>query len=325
LQVRHGELYALTRFALRRVAAGIVILFVVSIMIFSLVELLPGDAAVVSAEQFVTPAELAAERHQLGLDRPATTRYADWLNALVHGNLGKSLVTERPVTAIIGDRLGNTLTLGGVALLVSVPLALLFGVVGGTREGRRVDHLISSTSLALVAIPEFVLAAVLIVLFAFALGILPAVSLLPAGAVPLEHPDILVLPVMTLAFGISAFGARFVRASVADVMRSRYVEMARLNGVPEQRVILRHVLPNALAPSVQVLAALTGLLVGGSVLVETIFAYPGLGAMLASSVSSQDGPVVEGVGMLIATVLVAAYAVADLLLILLIPKLRTSV
>jgi peptide/nickel transport system permease protein len=129
---------------------------------------------------------------------------------------------------------------------------------------------------------------------------------------------------MTLGTGIAAFGARFVRASVADVMRSRYVEMARLNGVPERRVILRHVLPNALAPSVQVLAALTALLVGGSVLVETIFAYPGLGAMLSGSVTNRDGPVVEGVGMLIATVLVFAYTLADLLLIVLIPKLRTT-
>jgi peptide/nickel transport system permease protein len=325
---RHTELYALGRFVVRRLVAAAAVLLVVSILIFALVELLPGDAALLRSSQSILqgsdPAVLAEMRHELGLDRPATTRYADWLGGLLRGDLGTSLIADRPVTEIIEDRLGNTLVLGGLALLVSLPAALLLGIVAGTREGRRADYLITGASLALVAIPEFVLAAVLIVLFAFALGILPAVSLLPGGESPLAHPDILVLPVATLGLGIAAFGARFVRASVAEVMRSRYVEMARLNGVPERRVILRHVLPNALAPSVQVLAALTAVLVGGSVLVETIFAYPGLGATLASSVSSQDGPVVEGVGMLVATVLVVAYLLADLLLILLIPKLRTT-
>jgi peptide/nickel transport system permease protein len=319
----------MARFAVRRLAAAVVILFFVSILIFGLIEFLPGDAALLQSTRSIldvlSPAQLEELRHELGLDRPATERYWDWFTGLLQGDLGNSLLADRPVTEIIQDRLGNTLILGGAALLVSLPLALLLGIVAGTREGKRIDHAISGTSLGVVAIPEFVLAAVLIVLFTFALGLLPAVSILSGGESPLAHPDILALPVSTLGAGFAAFGARFVRASVAEVMRSRYVEMARLNGVPERRVILRHVLPNALAPSVQVLAALTGVLVGGSVLVETIFAYPGLGATFASSVTSQDVPVVEALGMLIATVLVAAYTIADFLLILLIPKLRTTV
>jgi peptide/nickel transport system permease protein len=318
----------MARFAIRRLAAAGVILFLVSILIFGLIELLPGDAALLQSTRSIldvlSPAQLQELRHELGLDRPATERYWDWFTGLLQGDLGTSLLADRPVTEIIQDRLGNTLILGGLALLVSLPIALLLGIVAGTREGKRIDHAITGTSLAVVAIPEFVLAAVLIVLFTFALGLLPAVSILAGGESPLAHPDILVLPVSTLGAGFAAFGARFVRASVADVMRSRYVEMARLNGVPERRVILRHVLPNALAPSVQVLAALTGVLVGGSVLVETIFAYPGLGATFASSVTNQDVPVVEALGMLIATVLVAAYTIADFVLILLIPKLRTT-
>lgn len=325
-RTRQSEMYALARVALRRLVAAAAVLFVVSILIFGLVEVLPGDAAMIQSSQrmFVEDAELELHRHHLGLDRPAPVRYLDWLQGAVQGDLGRSAVSDREVTAMIGDFLGNTLILGVLTLCVAIPLALLFGILAGTREGRMTDHAVSSAGLALVAIPEFVLAAVLIVVFAFALGILPAVSLVPPGESPLSEPKILVLPVVTLAIGIAAYGARFVRASVSEVMRSRYVEMARLNGVPERRVILRYVLPNALAPSVQVLAALTALLVGGSVLVETIFAYPGLGAMLAGAVNDQDGPVVEGVGMLIATVLVVAYLVADLLLILLIPKLRTS-
>jgi peptide/nickel transport system permease protein len=326
--LRQSELFMIARFAARRVLAGVAILVLVSVLIFGLIDLLPGDAALLqstrSMMQSGTPAQVAAIRHQFGLDRPASVRYWEWFSGLLHGDLGNSLLAQRPVTAIIGDRLGNTLTLGTVTLAIAVPLALLLGILAGTREGRRLDHAITGASLGLVAIPEFVLAAVLIVVFTFALGLLPAVSILPAGESPLAHPQILVLPVATLATGIAAYGARFVRAGVADVMRSRYVEMARLNGVPERRVVLRHVLPNALAPSVQVLAAVTGVLVGGAVLVETIFAYPGLGATLSSAVAQQDAPVVEGLGMLIATVLVAAYTIADLVLILLIPKLRTT-
>lgn len=326
--MRQNELYMIARFAVRRIAVAAVVLLVVSLLIFGLVEILPGDAATLKGAGLILegadPAQVESVRREFGLDRPATERYWDWLTGLLDGDLGRSLLAARPVTDIIGDRLGNTLVLGACTLIVAIPLALLLGVLAGTREGRRLDGAITGTSLAIVAIPEFVLAAVLIVVFSFWLGLFPPISLLPGGESPLAHPSILALPVFTLATGTAAFGARFVRASVADVMRSRYVEMARLNGVPERRLILRDVLPNALAPSVQVLAALTGVLVGGAVLVETIFAYPGLGATFASSVSSQDVPVVEGLGMLIAAVLVTAYTLADLGLILLIPKLRTT-
>ena len=323
-----SELYALARFAVKRLAVALVVLVAVSMMIFALVEVLPGDAATIRGAGVLfaggDPAQIQQIHKEYGLDRPLITRYWDWLSGLPRGDLGNSLLSKRPVTAIIGDRIGNTLILGVGALTFAVPLALLLGILAGTREGRRVDQGITGASLAVVAIPEFVLAAVLIVIFAFWLKLLPPVSILTGGESPLAHPNVLVLPVLTLGLGIAAFGARFVRASVAEVMRSRYVEMARLNGVAERRVILSHVLPNALAPSVQVLAALTGLLVGGSVLVETIYAYPGVGAMLAAAVAAEDVPLVEGIGMLVATVLVVAYALADLALLVLIPKLRTT-
>jgi peptide/nickel transport system permease protein len=267
---------------------------------------------------------LAQTRHQLGLDRPATVRYREWITGLVHGDMGQSLLDSQPVSAVIEARIGNTAILGGLTILIMVPLALAIGIFSGTREGRRSDRAVSSVTLFVIAIPEFVIAAILIALFALAWKLLPAASLIPSGKSPLSAPSLLVLPVLALVIPIASSTSRQIRAGVADVMRARHVELARLKGVPERYVIVRHVLPNAIAPSIQVIASSMSLVIGGSVIVETVFAYPGIGSALAAAVTTRNFPLVEGIVMLLATVLLIAYMLADLAVVLLNPKLRTA-
>ncbi|TYB48184.1 ABC transporter permease [Actinomadura chibensis] len=313
------------RFLLRRILGGLAILPPLSVLVFAAIEVLPGDAAVYAlAGQNPSPELLAQTRHRLGLDRSAPDRYLDWLAGLPHGDLGRSAINGQSVSAVIEGRIGNTVVLGVLVVLLMVPLALGIGAFAGTREGRAGDRVLSLVTLCLVAVPEFVLAAALIVVFAFALDVLPATSIFPVEDSPLAHPTVLVLPVTTLALVAASGAARQVRVGVADVMRSRYVETARLKGLPERRVVLRHVIPNAVGPSLQVLAGSVGVVIGGSVIVETVFSYPGLGSALAAAVTTRDFALVEGIVMLLAAALVVAYTAADLAVTLLTPKLRTA-
>ncbi|MER7007138.1 ABC transporter permease [Dactylosporangium sp. NPDC000555] len=316
---------AVTAFLARRLTTSVVMLFALSVVVFAAIEVLPGDAAIYAiAGQNPTAELLEQTRHQLGLDRSAPERYFSWLLGILRGDFGQSALTGQSVSGVVGDRVGNTVALGSLTILFMIPLALALGVFGGTREGRRADRTTSALILAVVAVPEFVLAAALTALFSFGLHWLPATSLFPTEDSPLLHPEVLVLPVLTLVLFSASGASRQVRAGVADVMRSRYVEMARLKGLPERRVVLRHVIPNSIAPSLQILASSIGVVTGGSVIVETVFSYPGLGSALATAVTTRDFPLVEGVVMLLATTLLLAYTAADLAVLLLTPKLRTT-
>jgi peptide/nickel transport system permease protein len=315
--------HPLVAFVVRRTATGIVLLFLVSILIFAATQILPGDAAQAILGRTATPAAVSALREELHLDRPASSRYASWLSGLLSGDLGTSLSAQIPVRDLIGDRIRNTAILALATLVLMVPLSLLFGVVAGTRAGRPADHVISGTSLALIAVPEFVTATLLILLLAIWAKLLPPVSLV-GGASPLRTPSVLVLPVLTLLLASLAQTIRMVRAGVVDVMRADYIESARLNGVSERRVVLKHGLRNALAPSIQVLTLNIQWLVGGVVIVETVFQYPGIGQLLVQAVSVRDIPLVEALAVLIAGVYIALNIVADLLVVLLVPKLRTA-
>jgi peptide/nickel transport system permease protein len=204
------------------------------------------------------------------------------------------------------------------------PVAIGLGVVAGTRRGTAADHVISSTTLAFIALPEFLVGTLLVLIFAVSLGLFPPVSLIPPGESPLLHPDLLVLPVATLCAVGSAYVVRMVRAGVLEAMTSDYVDWARLNGIRERRVVLRHGLRNALAPTVQVLALTLQWLVGGIIVVEAVFGYPGLGELLVQGVVTRDLPLVQAVATLIAIVYISINVVADLLVVLLIPKLRTA-
>jgi peptide/nickel transport system permease protein len=311
-------------FVIRRIGAGIALLFVVSILIFWCTEILPGNAAYAVLGRNADPVALKAVSHQLGLDKPATERYLDWLSGFVHGDLGTSLTAHERVSTLITARLENTVILAGLALLVLIPLALILGVITGTRVGRPIDHIISTVSLAGIAIPDFVVATLLIYVFAVRLGSLPAVSLISPGTSPLSKPSALVLPVAALVIVGLAYMVRIVRAGMMEVMGSEYVQMARLSGISERRVIFHHALRNALAPAVQVTALTLTWLVGGIFIVESIFAYPGIGQGLVQAVIARDIPTVQSVGMLIAIFYVAVNIAADVVVVLLIPKLRTA-
>jgi peptide/nickel transport system permease protein len=314
----------LLRFVLRRVAVGVLLVVVVSAIVFAATEVLPGDAARAILGRTATPAAVEELRATLELDRPPLERYLDWLGGLLQGDLGTSLSTRGPVTDAVGDRLVNTLALAGTAALLMIPLSLLLGAFAGTRPGRPGDLAVSGGSLAFIAVPEFVTATVLILLFAVGLALVPPVSILAPGVSPWSDPTLLVLPVAALLLASVAQNVRMVRAGVVESMNSDYVQMARLSGIPEREVVLRHGLRNALAPAVQVIAFNLQWLIGGIVVVEYIFQYPGIGQLLAQAVALRDIPLVQSLAVLIAAVYIALNILADLLVVLLVPKLRTS-
>lgn len=296
----------------RRLAGAAVVLVVVSAVLFAAVELLPGDVATQILGQNATPERVAALRDELSLDEPAPVRYARWLGGVVRGDLGEAATSDRSVRETIGARLANTAILAGLAFATLAVGAVGLGVLAGRRVGGRLDVGVSTAALAAVSLPEFVVAGLLVSGVALGLGWLPAVSLVPIGGTPLDRPEILVLPVVSLAVVGGAFGARLIRAVVADAGHLPHIEAARLAGLSEAKVVWRHLLPAAAGPVAQVLAFMVPYLVGGTVVVERVFSYPGVGMLLVEQVGQRDAPVVEAIGLLLAAAVVAGFLVADL-------------
>ena len=318
------RLHPLLRYAMRRLLAGLLLAWVVSVLVFAATQILPGDAATAILGRRATPEAIASIRAELGLDRPLVAQYAHWLGDFLRGDLGDSFAARMPVTELISGRVWNTVVLAGITIVVMLPLSLALGVLAGVRSGKLSDHVITGTSLGAIALPEFVTGTLLAAFLAISLGWLPPVSIVRPGESPLAQPDVLVLPVVTLLLAGLAYNIRMVRAGVVDVLRSDYVRMARLEGISERRVIWRHVLPNALAPTIQVMALTVLWLVGGVVVVETVFTYPGLGSSLVDAVGVRDLPVVQAIVMYVALLYIAINILADILVVLVIPKLRTG-
>lgn len=323
-KARRRTSHPIARFIAWRVGVGGALLLGISVLVFIGTEALPGDAADEILGRNAGTSALAILNRELGLDKPAPVRYWDWLVGMLHLSLGHSLVSGDPVSTLIGSRVLNTLILAATAGLVLIPLAIILGVVAGRKPGSAVDNVVASSSLAMIALPEFIVGTLLIYFFAVKLNILPAVSILSFGTTPLNDPNILVLPVATLVIVGSAYIIRMVRAGVVEVMSSDYVQMARLNGIRERRVVLKYGLRNALAPTVQVIALTLQWLIGGLFVVETVFTYPGIGAELVQAVIARDIPVVQAVAMLIAAFYIFINILADVTVVLLIPKLRTA-
>jgi len=314
----------------RRLLGAFVALFVASIVIFAALNILPGDPASVILGRNATPQAEAVLTKRMQLDRPATTRYADWLEGFVHGDLGVSAVSlaqgqHESVWHQISGPLKNSAILAAIAALFMIPLSIGLGVIGPIFPGKAIDHAISILSLGAIALPEFVTGSLLIGVFFVALDWLPPVAIVPPGGNPLDNPSQLVLPVLTLLFASLAAGIRMVRAGMTEVLQTEYVQTARLNGVAERRVLSRYALRNALAPSVQVLAQNLQWLIGGIIITESVFAYPGIGTTLVNAVQNRDVTVVQSVAMLIAVVYVVLNLLADLVVMLLVPKLREPV
>jgi peptide/nickel transport system permease protein len=304
------------RLILGRIAAGAATLLVASALIFTATQLLPGDLATAALGRDATPDAVKQLRERLGLDRPAVLRYGDWLNGIAHLDLGKSAVNGVRVSSTIAQPLRNSALLVAITLGLLMPLSLLLGTAAALRRGSFFDIGSQLVTVALVALPEFVVGIVLVLAFAIAWPVLPAVAFQVT-------PEALVLPVATLLMLSIAYTARMVRAGVIEVLSSEYVAMARLKGMPERSVIRHHVLPNAIGPSLHAFALTAAWLAGGVVIVEYLFAYPGIGRLLIDAVTSRDVPMVEAVSLILAAVYVVGNLLADVATILLTPRLRT--
>jgi len=312
----------MAKLIIRRLLLGLVTMWVVSLMVFATTEVLPGDVATAILGQSATPEALTAIRQELGLDRPALIRYIEWLGNLVTGDLGKSLATGRQITELIAERLGKTLILAAMTALVAVPLAIFLGLIAAIFPGSFFDRGICMGTLCLVSVPEFFTASLLVLIFAVTLHWLPAISYIAADQNIWKSLRDLTLPIMTLTASIMAHMTRMTRTAVLNVVSSPYIEMAILKGVPRRQIILRHALLNALAPIFNVVALNLAYLISGVVIVETIFAYPGIAKLMVDAVSTRDIPLVQACAMIFCCTYVGLNLLADLFSILSNPRLR---
>ena len=307
-----------------KTATAAAVLFAVSVIVFFGTEALPGDAAEAALGQTATPELLAQTRKDFGLNRPVLERYKEWATGMLQGDLGRSLPSGDPVSSIISDRIVNTAILSVIVLLLLIPLSMLLGTFSALRRDSAFDHVVTTSTLSIIALPEFVVGAFLIVIFATWTGLLPPVSLVDPSVGLLAQPSVLILPVLTLLAAILGQTTRMVRACMIDVLGSDYVEMSRLKGVPERKVVMRHALPNAMGPTIQVLVLNVAWLAGGVVIAEKVFEFPGLGLTLANAVSARDIATVQAIVMLITATYLLVTLIADLLEVRLDPRLARA-
>jgi len=306
----------------KRLLLGVVILFAVSLLIFAGTEILPGDVAQAILGQGATPELLENVRNRLGLDLPITTRYSNWLSSMISGNIGTSLVSGADITELLGERIRNTALLAGTTALVAVPLSISLGLLCALRPNSIVDRAISSVSLSLISLPDFLVAIVLVMIFSVKLGWLPAIANLKPEQDFFDILRQMILPVTVLVFTVLAHMVRMTRTSVINVLGSPATEMAILKGVPRARLLLVHALPNALAPIANVIALNLAYLISGIVVVETLFNFSGLGRLMVESVTTRDIPVVQVCALLFCAVYVVLNLLADVIAILSNPRLR---
>ncbi|TPN85762.1 ABC transporter permease [Mesorhizobium sp. CU2] len=313
------------KWLLKRVLSGVLVLFVVSLLIFVATQALPSDPAQTILGRQATPQLVAALREQLGLNRPLSVQYLSWLGGLLHGDLGVSLAAKKPVATLIGSRLLNSLALLLFSAIILIPLSIIIGVAMAVWRNTIFDRSLVLGLLSLMALPDFVIGTILLLLFAtLVFQVFPAVSLIPPGQTGFSHLYKLVLPVMTGVLITAPYLIRQTRASMIEALDSEYVAQARLRGVDEWRVVWRQALPNALVPMVQGSALMLSYLLGGVVVIEYIYNYPGLGGLLNDAVRFRDLPVLQAVTLIFASGVVVFNMIADLLTILLTPRLRTA-
>jgi peptide/nickel transport system permease protein len=299
-------------------------LFLVSVIVFTAVELLPGDVATSVLGQFAGQEALDALRQQLHLYDPPVHRYLIWLAGLLRGDLGYSLGSQQPISDILGPRIVNTVVLSAAALVLYFPMALIPAIAQAVYRGRAVDHVLSIATLILASVPDFLTALLLLVLFVSVLHLLPAVSLVSEGSDLLTWLRALAMPALTLASVMAVYAARMLRDNLIEVLRAPYVVMARLRGLAGWRVVLRHALPNAIIPALNITALNLTYLAGGVVIVEKVFGFPGFGSLMIDAIGFRDVPLIEITVLLASTVYISANLLADIAAILLNPKLRPS-
>jgi peptide/nickel transport system permease protein len=308
---------------LQRLVLGLLTLVFVSGIVFVAVEALPGDACTALLGRMAKGTRLDNCRRDSGIERPALTRYAEWTLGALQGDFGVSLKRNKPISDIIGSRLRNTLVLGLSATLIGVPIAIFLGIIAGLWRDRPPDLWVSTIAIFAMTIPEFVSSTLLILIFSVWLGWLPGIVTTPPNAPLVEFLSDIILPIIALALVMTAHILRMVRTSVIDVMASDYVQMAQLKGVPYWRMVFRHVLPNALLPTINLVAVTIAWLVGGGVVIEVVFNYPGLGRLTIDAIADRDLALVQAIALILAAVYIGLNLFADLLTLVANPRLRT--
>jgi len=312
------------RLILSRVALGLVTLLAVSLLIFLATEVLPGDVASAVLGQGATPETLAVFRHELGLDRPAYVRYLEWLFNALRGDFGVALTNKRDIVASISPKFDNTMFLAGYAALIAVPLAVGLGIVAAINEGKWIDRAANIVSLAAISFPEFFIAYVLILFLAVRAHWFPVLSTVFSDMSVGQRLYVVALPAVTLTMLVTAHMLRMTRSSVLSIMSQPYIEMAFLKGLKRSRVVFVHALPNAAAPIITVIALNLAYLIVGVVVIETVFVYPGIGQFMVDGVTKRDLPVVQACGLVFAGAFVILNTIADVLAILVNPRLRKA-
>lgn len=309
------------RMLAQRLSLGLVTLFVVSLIIFLGVSLLPGDAAQAMLGQSATPETVAALRAQMGLDLPGYVRYFRWLGGIAQGDFGVSISSNREIAELLGTRFANTLFLAVMAAVISVPIALTLGVLAALYRNSVYDRTINILTLSSISTPEFFVAYILILVFAVKLGWYPSLANVTLDTPFFERIYACILPAATLTLVVVAHMMRMTRAAIINLLASPYIEMAALKGIPRRWIITRHALPNAWAPIINVIVINLAYLIVGVVIVEVVFVYPGLGQLLVDSVVRRDLPVVQACSLVFAATYVLLNLVADILSILTNPRL----
>ena len=311
-------------YLLRRLGLAIVTLFLLSLIIFLAGQVLPGNPARSILGPLAAESAVRTLDHQLGVDRPLLTQYWSWITGMLHGNMGESYQYTSPVEPLLRSALTNSAKLAALALVVIIPLGILGGVIAALNVGRPVDRIISLTGLSVATVPEFVSGIVVIVIFSVVLKILPATAQAPAGSSVLTQLRYLILPAVPLVFVLFGYIARMARAGTIEALESDYVRTATLKGLKRHVVIWRHVLRNSLLPTITVIATQTGYLIGGLVVVETLFNYQGIGNLIFQAATSKDFPMLEAGVLTVGVVYMVATLIADVLTTLLNPRLRTG-
>lgn len=306
----------------RRLLLLLLTLFLTSLLIFGITQLLPGDVARVILGREANDAALQRLRIELGLDRPLPVQYVSWLWHFVRGDWGMSYSTGLPISPLVFERLGNSLMLAGLTLLIALPSSIGLGVLAGLNENKLIDNVISISMLAVVGLPEFITGLVLIQIFAFQLKLFPASSSIPPGTNVVTALPSLVLPAMTASLVLLAYIIRLTRVGVSEELKAAYVRTAALKGLPQHVVILKHVLRNALLPTITVIAVSIGWLISGLIVVENVFNYPGIGRLLTFAIDRRDLPLLQAITLVGVFVFALANLAADLLYALLNPRIR---
>ena len=313
----------MVKLVLRRLALGFLTIMLVSGIIFVGVEVLPGDSCTAYLGRMAQGKRLENCRQDFGLERPALIRYAEWAFGAVRGDFGISLKGKKPISETVGTRFRNTVILGVAASMIGVPLAILLGIIAALCRDRPPDLWISTTAIFAMTIPEFVSSTVLVLIFSVWLGWLPGIVITRPDAPLYEFLSDIILPIVALALVMTAHILRMVRTSVIDVMASDYVQMAQLKGVPYWQMVFRHVLPNALLPTINLVALTIAWLLGGTVVIEIVFNYPGLGRLMVQSIFFRDLAMVQAIALILATLYIGLNLFADLLTLVINPRLRT--